>query len=62
MMVANVRGELGHITGQVVIDEGDLTRSSVEARIEVAPSTPATPSVMSTCAAVTSWISPITPR
>ncbi|MEO5769409.1 MAG: YceI family protein [Polyangia bacterium] len=36
MMVANVRGELGHITGQVVIDEGEPGRSSVEARIEVA--------------------------
>ncbi|MEP6655571.1 MAG: YceI family protein [Myxococcales bacterium] len=36
MMVANVRGDLGHITGQVVIDEAEFSRSSVEARIEVA--------------------------
>lgn len=35
MMVANVRGELGHINGRVVIDESDMTRSSVEATIEL---------------------------
>jgi polyisoprenoid-binding protein YceI len=34
LMVANVRGELGQITGRVVIDEGDLSRSSVEATID----------------------------
>jgi len=34
LMVSNVRGELGRITGQVVIDEGDLGRSSVEATID----------------------------
>lgn len=34
MMVANVRGELGQIAGRVVLDEGDVTRSSVEATID----------------------------
>jgi polyisoprenoid-binding protein YceI len=34
LMVANVRGELGQISGQVVIDDSDLTRSSVEATID----------------------------
>jgi polyisoprenoid-binding protein YceI len=34
LMVANVRGELGQITGRVVIDEADLSRSSVEATID----------------------------
>ena len=36
MMVSNVRGELGQISGRVTIDDVDVTRSSVEARIEVA--------------------------
>jgi polyisoprenoid-binding protein YceI len=35
MMVANVRGELGQVSGHVVLDEADLTRSSVEATIDV---------------------------
>jgi polyisoprenoid-binding protein YceI len=34
LMVANVRGELGQISGHVVIDDSDLTRSSVEATID----------------------------
>lgn len=34
MMVANVRGELGQITGRVVLDERDITRSSVVATID----------------------------
>jgi len=34
LMVSNVRGELGQITGQVVLDEADPTRSSVEATID----------------------------
>jgi polyisoprenoid-binding protein YceI len=34
LMVSNVRGELGRITGQVLIDESDLARSSVEATID----------------------------
>src|SRR5438876_163940 len=34
LMVSNVRGELGAITGQVVIDDGDIARSSVEATID----------------------------
>jgi len=35
MMVANVRGELGQVSGHVVFDETDPTRSSVEATIDV---------------------------
>jgi polyisoprenoid-binding protein YceI len=34
LMVSNVRGELGRISGKVVIDEGDVTRSTVEASID----------------------------
>jgi polyisoprenoid-binding protein YceI len=34
LMVSNVRGEFGHISGQVVIDEVDITRSSVEVSID----------------------------
>src|SRR5205814_2002671 len=34
LMVSNVRGELGQITGQVVIDESDLSKSSVEVTID----------------------------
>jgi polyisoprenoid-binding protein YceI len=34
LMVSNVRGELGQITGRVVIDESDPSRSSVEATID----------------------------
>jgi polyisoprenoid-binding protein YceI len=34
LMVSNVRGELGNITGRVVLDEHDLARSSVEATID----------------------------
>jgi polyisoprenoid-binding protein YceI len=36
MMVANVRGELGHVSGQVTLDEADITRSSVTATIDAA--------------------------
>jgi polyisoprenoid-binding protein YceI len=36
LMVSNVRGELGKISGHVVIDESDLTRSTVEASIDAA--------------------------
>jgi polyisoprenoid-binding protein YceI len=34
LMVSNVRGELGQITGRVFIDESELSRSSVEATID----------------------------
>src|SRR4051812_33878716 len=34
LMVSNVRGELGTITGHALIDEQDLTRSTVEASID----------------------------
>lgn len=34
LMVSNVRGELGKITGKVVFDEHDVNRSSVEASID----------------------------
>jgi polyisoprenoid-binding protein YceI len=34
MMVSTVRGEMGKVTGTVNIDEGDLTKSSVEATID----------------------------
>jgi polyisoprenoid-binding protein YceI len=34
LMVANVRGELGEVRGQVRLDEADPTRSSVEATID----------------------------
>src|SRR5437868_5535073 len=34
LMVSNVRGELGLITGHVMIDESDLSKSSVEATID----------------------------
>jgi len=34
MMVANVRGELGQVSGRVVLDENDVTRSSVTATID----------------------------
>lgn len=36
MMVANVRGELGQVSGHVVLDENDITRSSVTATIDAA--------------------------
>jgi polyisoprenoid-binding protein YceI len=36
MMVANVRGELGQVSGQVTLDEADPTRSSVAATIDAA--------------------------
>jgi polyisoprenoid-binding protein YceI len=35
LMVSNVRGELGQISGQVVIDDIDITRSSVDVTIDV---------------------------
>ena len=34
MMVSNVRGEFGKTSGSVILDEGDLTRSSVTATID----------------------------
>ncbi len=34
MMVSTVRGEMGKVTGTVNIDEGDVTKSSVEATID----------------------------
>jgi len=36
IMVAHVRGELGEVTGEVVLDPKDLARSRVEARIAAA--------------------------
>jgi polyisoprenoid-binding protein YceI len=36
MMVANVRGELGQVSGHVTLDEADITRSSVTATIDAA--------------------------
>ncbi len=35
MMVSNVRGEFGNVTGEVNIDEKDLAKSSVKATIDV---------------------------
>lgn len=35
LMVSNVRGEFGKVTGTVNIDEKDITKSSVEASIDV---------------------------
>ncbi|HET6437098.1 MAG TPA: YceI family protein [Anaeromyxobacter sp.] len=34
LMVANVRGELGEVSGEAHIDPSDLSRSSVEARVD----------------------------
>jgi polyisoprenoid-binding protein YceI len=34
LMVSNVRGELGSLAGHVVLDQVDITRSSVEATID----------------------------
>ena len=34
MMVSNVRGEFGKLSGQVQLDDADLTKSSVEATID----------------------------
>ena len=34
MMVSTVRGQFGGIKGQVRLDEGDITKSSVEATID----------------------------
>jgi polyisoprenoid-binding protein YceI len=34
LMVSHVRGELGEVTGEIVLDEADLSRSSVVARID----------------------------
>lgn len=36
MMIANVRGEFGKLSGTLHLDEGDITRSRVEALIEAA--------------------------
>jgi polyisoprenoid-binding protein YceI len=35
LMVANVRGELGEVTGEVIMDSADPARSSASARIDV---------------------------
>jgi len=35
LMVSNVRGELGAISGEALIDEADLSRSEVTAKIDV---------------------------
>jgi polyisoprenoid-binding protein YceI len=35
MMIAHVRGQLGPVTGTVVLDENDLTRSRVDVRVDV---------------------------
>ncbi len=35
LVISNVRGEFGKTTGQVVIDDADITRSSAEATIDV---------------------------
>ncbi len=35
LVISNVRGDFGKTTGQAVIDDGDITRSSVEATIDV---------------------------
>lgn len=35
MMVSNVRGTLGKVTGKVMLDDADITRSTVEATIDV---------------------------
>jgi polyisoprenoid-binding protein YceI len=35
LMVSNVRGEFGQLSGQVVIDDIDVTRSTVEVSIDV---------------------------
>jgi polyisoprenoid-binding protein YceI len=35
MVISNVRGELGKVTGTVTLDEKDVTRSTVEATIDV---------------------------
>jgi polyisoprenoid-binding protein YceI len=36
MVIANVRGEFGKTTGTIVLDEKDVTKSTVEANIETA--------------------------
>ncbi len=36
LMVSNVRGELGKVSGTINIDDKDITKSTVEATIEVA--------------------------
>lgn len=36
LMVSNVRGELGKITGSINVDDKDITKSTVEASIEMA--------------------------
>ncbi len=36
LMVSNVRGELGEVTGEVSFDAGDPARSAVQARIDAA--------------------------
>lgn len=36
LMISNVRGELGKVTGTVNVDDKDITKSTVEATIEMA--------------------------
>lgn len=36
LVISNVRGEFGKTTGTLTLDEGDITRSKVEATIDVA--------------------------
>ncbi len=35
LMVSSVRGELGEVTGVILLDQGDITQSSVSATIDV---------------------------
>lgn len=35
MMISNVRGTLGKVTGKVMLDDADITKSTVEATIDV---------------------------
>jgi polyisoprenoid-binding protein YceI len=35
LMVSNVRGQLGAVTGKVALDDADVTKSSIEASIDV---------------------------
>lgn len=35
MMISNVRGTLGQVTGKVMLNDGDITKSKIEATIDV---------------------------
>ena len=48
MMISNVKGKFSGITGALKLDEADPTRSTVEATVPVATSTPATSSATAT--------------